>query len=125
MKIKLTNKILVPCVIILAVLVAAGIGVWTATKPKGDVVVIHKGDKIVETIDLSKVETPREIDLDTNVVCVEKDGVSMKSAKCPDKICVLTGKIDKDGEAIICAPNKIMVEFQGKDNGIDAVAGGR
>lgn len=125
MKIKLTNKILIPCVISLAAVIAIALWIWTASMPKGDVLVIHKGDKIIKKIDLSEVEKPYTIDLETNVVKVEKDGATMESAKCPDKICVHTGKIGKSGEAIICAPNKIMVEFQGKDKDVDAVAGGR
>ncbi len=122
---KLSNKILIPAVIILFVVIAAGVLVWSMSQPDGDVVVIHKNDEIIEEIDLADIEKPRTIDLGTNEVYVEKDGVSMKSAKCPDKICVHTGKIDKDGEAIICAPNKIMIEFKGKDGKVDAVAGGR
>lgn len=125
MKIKLTNKILISGVIVLAAIIGIVVLVWTASMPKGDVLVIHKGNKVVERIDLSKVKEPYTIDLKTNVVYVEKDGATMKSAKCPDLICVHTGKITKNSEAIICAPNKIIVEFLGKDPEVDAVAGGR
>ena len=122
---KISNKILIPAVIAFFVIVAGGILAWNMLKSDADVVIIHKNDEIIEEIDLSDVEKPYTIDLGTNVVYVEKDGVSMKSAKCPDKICVHTGKIDKNGEAIVCAPNKIMIEFKGKDDKVDAVAGGR
>ena len=98
---------------------------WNLLETDGDVVVIHRNNEIVEEIDLSEIESPRRIDLGTNELCVEKDGAYMKSAKCPDKICVHTGKITKDGQAIICAPNRIMIEFKGKDDKVDAVAGGR
>ncbi len=125
MKIKLTNKILIPCVIAFAAIIGIVVWIWTASMPKGDVLIIHKGSKVVEKIQLSKVEEPYTIDLGTNVVYVEKDGATMQSAKCPDQICVHTGKITKNSEAIVCAPNKIVVEFLGKDNEVDAVAGGR
>lgn len=125
MKIKLTNKMLIVCAAALVVVIGLVVIIWTASMPKGDVLVIHKGDREIQKIDLSEVEKPYTVDLGTNVLYVEKDGATMKSAKCPDKICVHTGKIVKNGEAIICAPNKIMVEFQGKDKEVDAVAGGR
>ena len=125
MKIKLTNKILIPGVIAFAAIIGIIVWIWTASMPKGDVIIIHKGNKVVEKINLSKVEKPYTIDLETNVLYVEKDGATMQSAKCPDQICVHTGKISKNTEAIVCAPNKIVVEFSGKDSKVDAVAGGR
>ena len=107
---KISNKILIPAVIALFAVIAAGILVWNLLETDGDVVVIHRNNEIVEEIDLSEIESPRRIDLGTNELCVEKDGAYMKSAKCPD---------------IICAPNRIMIEFKGKDDKVDAVAGGR
>lgn len=125
MKTKITNKALIPLIVGAAVVLGVVLAIVTCARTKGDIVVIHKGNKVLKEIKLSKVEEPYEVDLDTNVLYVEKDGVFMKSAKCPDKICVHTGKISKDGEAIVCAPNKIMVEFKGKNADVDAVAGGR
>ena len=125
MKFRLTNKVLIGCTIALVIIIGVVLVVWTAMMPKGDVVVVHKGDKQIQKIDLGKVEKPYTVDLGTNVLYVEKDGVTMKSAKCPDQICVHTGKIVKNGEAIICAPNRIMIEFQGEHKDVDAVAGGR
>lgn len=122
---KLTNKILIPCLIALVALIAVGIWAWSAFSADGDVIVIHRGDEIVEEIDLSDVDKSYTVDLGTNTVLIEKDGATVTKAKCPDKICVHTGKITKNGEAIICAPNKIMIEFKGNDKEVDAVAGGR
>ena len=125
MKIKLSNKILIPVVIIALIVIGAVLIITNSSHAQGDVVVIHKDGKIVKEIELSKVEEPFEIDLKTNVVYIEKDGVTMKSAKCPDKICVHQGKISEDASAIICMPNKIMVEFKGKNKEVDTVAGAR
>ena len=116
---------LIPIVIVLVLAIGAGIWAWMHFSTKGDIIVIHKGDEIVEEVELSKVKKPYTIDLGTNKVLIEKDGATVKEAKCPDKVCVHTGKITKNGEAIICAPNKVMVEFKGKDQKVDAVAGGR
>ncbi len=125
MKCKLTNKFLIPVTIAFVFMACMLLWIWTSFRADGKVVVIRKGNKVVEEIDLSIVQTPYTIDLDTNVIYIEKDGVSMKLAKCPDKVCVHMGKIDKKGESIVCAPNKVMIEFKDKDFSVDAVAGGR
>ncbi len=57
----------------------------------------------------------REIDVrDTNVVVIENGEVYMKSAFCPDELCVLCAPISKGGEKIICLPNRVIVEIIGK-----------
>ncbi|MBE6787456.1 MAG: NusG domain II-containing protein [Ruminococcaceae bacterium] len=45
-------------------------------------------------------------------VLVIKDGYAfIKSANCPDKICVKHHKISKTGETIVCLPHKLVVEI--------------
>ena len=71
------------------------------------------------------MDKPYIVDLGTNKVYIEKDGVTMKEAKCPDKVCIEQGKIKSRTEAIICMPNKVVVEYKGSSKGPDAVAGAR
>lgn len=62
---------------------------------------------------------------DTNVCVIEDGSVYMKSADCPDQICVKTKPIHTRAGSIICLPNKVSVEIVGntKDNNEpDAVA---
>lgn len=49
--------------------------------------------------------------------------VSVTESDCGDKTCMRTGKISKRGEAIICVPNKVIVEIKGstKESDVDAV----
>ena len=59
-----------------------------------------------------------------DMVFTAGDGaVSVKESNCGDKTCMRTGKISKRGEAIICVPNKIVVEIKGssKESDVDAV----
>lgn len=45
-------------------------------------------------------------------ILVIKDGEAfIKSANCPDKICVAHRKISKTGETIVCLPHKLVVEI--------------
>lgn len=125
MKIKLTNKILVPALVILMIILIFGAFLMKNTNVQNPVVRIKKGNQIVEEIRMSDVEDYKLINLGTNKVRIERDGVYMEKANCPDKLCVHQGKIDKAGESIICLPNKIIVEITGKKSDVDAVSGAR
>ena len=59
-----------------------------------------------------------------HMVFAAGDGtVSVKESNCGDKTCMRTGKISRRGEAIICVPNKVVVEIKGssKESDVDAV----
>lgn len=47
----------------------------------------------------------------TNVLVIENGQAYIKSANCPDKICVAHRKISKTGETIVCLPHKLVVEI--------------
>lgn len=57
----------------------------------------------------------------TNTLVV-RDGVAyMEEAKCPDKICMMMGKISRNGEFIACLPNQLLVVIEdGESSGVDA-----
>ena len=48
-------------------------------------------------------------DENTNTLVIKDGEVYIKSANCPDKICVGHRPISKDGETIVCLPHKIVV----------------
>ncbi len=60
-----------------------------------------------------------------NLLIIKDGKAEIKEASCPDGLCIKTGKIDKDGQSIVCLPNKVVVEISGEeqDNGVDIVAG--
>lgn len=53
-----------------------------------------------------------EIDLGTNFIKIENGEVFIKSATCPDKVCVHHLPISNKGESIICVPNGVVVEVE-------------
>ncbi len=53
-----------------------------------------------------------------NTLVIEDGRAYIKSADCPDKLCVKYGKISKCGERIVCLPNKLMAEIVGEDEEI-------
>ena len=67
----------------------------------------------------------------SNLVCVERDGVYMKQASCPQQICVSMGKIAAAGRTIACIPCRVLVVLRTDGNGnadrkeadVDAISG--
>lgn len=48
-----------------------------------------------------------------SILVIEDGGCYMKSAGCPDQICVRRGMIQAAGERIVCLPYKIIVTIEG------------
>ena len=46
-----------------------------------------------------------------NVLVIEGGKAFVKSASCPDGICVAHRPIEHNGESIVCLPNKMVVEI--------------
>lgn len=59
----------------------------------------------------------------TLTLAIEKDGVFVRHAECPDKLCEKTGKISGAGQSIICLPAKISISLEGGSEEIDAAVG--
>lgn len=47
----------------------------------------------------------------TNLLVIKNGKASVKSADCPDEICVKHREISKTGETIVCLPHKLVVEI--------------
>lgn len=122
---KLSNKILIPSVFLLFLLCIGGAYFLPSLSGDRLTVRVYKDTKLIESVELGSVSEPYEIDLGTNVICIESGGVYMKSASCPDRLCVKRGKIKRAGQSIVCLPNRITVEIEGKKSEVDAVAGAR
>ena len=84
---------------------------------------IYQQDKLLYEIDLSTVQKAYTITIDgengaENVVLVEQGQISMKSASCPDHLCVKQGAISNGILPIICLPNHIRISIvsQGEES---------
>ena len=51
-----------------------------------------------------------------NILEVDNDGVRVIEASCPDKLDVKFGKINKVGQAIICMPNRLVIQIKSRQN---------
>lgn len=91
------------------------------------VVGIYQNGSLVEKVDLNTVTAPREItltgDSGKNVILLSQGSIKMKSAECPDKICVNHGELANSASPIVCLPNKIVIKFEDSANYTDAKTG--
>jgi len=115
------NRFLVPAVLVIAVLCFIGAYTITNFGKAGSTVNVYKDGELIHTLFLS--EKPQTVNLGTNVILIEKDGVSMIDATCPDKLCINQGKIKNSSRSIVCLPNRIVVEFADVKGEVDTVAG--
>ena len=67
-----------------------------------------------------KVEVPGP--LGNTVVVIKNNKAWVEYSPCREKICMKMGKINRVGQQIICVPNRILVEIEGKNGDIDAVS---
>lgn len=56
-----------------------------------------------------------------NTIEVNNNKIRIKSADCPDQVCVLTGYISKPGETIVCLPHKVLVEIVSETESEDEI----
>jgi hypothetical protein len=55
---------------------------------------------------------------------ISQGAVRILEADCPQKLCVLQGKIQNVGEIIVCVPNKVSIWIEGRrKNELDAITG--
>lgn len=92
----------------------------------------QKGSMLKITVDgqiygMYPLDEDRTIEIGGTNTCVIADGaVSMTEADCPDLICVHTKEIDAKGGAIVCMPNRVVLDIVGSEGERDlpdAVAG--
>ena len=96
--------------------------------PAGDKIGVYQDGEELYIIDLRDVSESYEIELKSdrgvNVLCIEPDGAYIRSADCPDQICVHHEKLTKSaGTPIICLPNRVVVKWIGGGSAADAVVG--
>ena len=74
--------------------------------------------KLYTTVLLSE---NKEISINSTNVAEVLDGkIFMKSATCPDKLCIHQGEICDSSKKIVCLPNKVVIEAVA-DSDIDMV----
>lgn len=121
MKINLQKKdfilaVLILCIALLAFLAHQVIGSGGAGK-----VTIKVNGELKGTYSLSE-DQEIEINGGTNVLQIKNGRADMTEADCPDQLCVNQRAVSRQGESIICLPNKVVVEVESSESSeLDAV----
>lgn len=104
-------------VLICLFLILAGIAMlfaFSGAKP-GEWVEIHTNGTLYGRYSLNENKI---LDLKTehgsNKIVIEKGKVWVSESSCRDKLEIKAGKIQKDGESLICLPNRLVVSIVGK-----------
>ncbi len=109
------------CVVFVVFTTAAFI--INSIQPENSIAVVTVNGKTTEQIDLTQ---DKEFEIKTehgkNTVLVKDGKVYMQEATCPDKLCVRHGKLQNKYDAIVCLPNKVIIEYKNTAD-IDAVSG--
>lgn len=113
--------------VLIAALLLAGGGLWLARSraAAGVTAVISVKGREERRIDLTKVEAPYEIALDTSpavTLTVAPNAVWFSEANCRDKLCMKAGKLTKVNDSATCLPARVTVRLIGETGGSDVDA---
>lgn len=117
-------------VIIFSVTVLVCTAVWIGLSffpSPSKIVGIYQNGSLVKKIDLTAQTGERTIELNgnygKNIISITHDRIEMRSADCPDKLCVKHGELKSAGSPIVCLPNRIIIKFENQSSSSDAEAG--
>lgn len=78
------------------------------------VVTVKVDGKVTGKYSLAEDQTVK-INGGTNLLEIKDGKADMIEADCPDKLCVHQKAVSKNGESIICLPNKVVVEIESSE----------
>ena len=114
-------------IVLIAALLLVALAAWgllRLTRARGAEAVVTVDGATVAALPLSEdaVLTVGEGQGFSNVIEVSGGRVRVRDADCPDRLCVRTGWVSRDGESIVCLPHKLVVTVRGGEAGPDAVS---
>lgn len=89
--------------------------VFTIPKEKGtQVFVYHEGNEIGRYA----LSSDKEINIIDNsmTIVINDNHCYVQKSNCKNQICVLSKPISKNGERIVCAPNKVTIIIKSNDD---------
>ena len=109
------GKRIIADVTLLLALVLVGLSVFLVSELSGEA-----GEWAVVRIDGEEVgrysllcDGEYELNGGTNTLVISGGEAYVSEADCPDRVCVRTGHVSRNGERIICLPNKLEVKIVG------------
>ena len=83
---------------------------------------IFQDGALLYSIPLSGARENQSFRLETvsggfNEIEISADGIRIRSASCPDKLCVRQGFLQDSGLPIVCLPNRLVIRLRPADTG--------
>lgn len=106
---------------ILVLVVAAALLMLVLTNHREtarSIAVIIQNGEIIRRIDLNEINTPMVFAYEgeyPGTIEAEKGRIRFLEADCPDKVCVRTGWISRNGQIAVCLPDNIMIKIEGSE----------
>jgi len=84
---------------------------------------VYSDDKLIKKIRLDKVSKTYSFKVESesgyNIVEVRKGSIGIKSADCPDKLCVEIGFIRNGSKPLVCLRNKLVIKIETSDKDVE------
>ena len=117
------DKILIFFILIVAFSIMTGFKYYAFNNVKTYVIIEHN-NQIVEKVSLGhnqKMTIKIPTATGDNIVKIDGKKVGMQTAQCKDQDCIRQGFIDRQGQMIVCLPNRILIRIEGETPGKDGV----
>lgn len=108
------DAVIILIILLTGIICFAGYKIFS---PEGKTAVITLNGKTTEKLSLTEAES-KYITVkgaEGTVIEINNGRIRVKSADCPDKICVNAGYISNVGERIVCLPKKLIVEIRAEE----------
>ncbi|PID82461.1 MAG: hypothetical protein CSB16_01160 [Clostridiales bacterium] len=118
------NDLVVIFIILVIALFTYGVFYFLSGSDAEYVVVKVDGEEIFNHPLNEDIEKKILTEYGENILVVKDKKVYIRSADCPNKICVNHRAVSKPFESIVCIPNKLVVEIRSDDGrqGVDIIA---
>jgi hypothetical protein len=105
---KVKNDIIFIAVLLTLILIIGS--VYILSRGEGNTVTVTVDGEFFGEYSLSVDQTVEiKTDKGTNILIINGGKARIAEASCPDGVCVSHRAISRDGESIICLPNKVVV----------------
>lgn len=104
--------------ILIAIVIAAALLLWVINRPhdsgQGLVAVVTVDGEEYASLPLEKDSQLliKNKDGGTNLLVIKDGEAYIAEANCSNQVCVNTGKINEEGELIVCLPHKVVVTIE-------------
>lgn len=87
-------------------------------------VVVRVNGEVIDQFDIgSDIKKVYETEQGFNEIIINSGKAYISDADCPDSICVNTKHTEKNGDSVVCLPNRFSIEVVGQSEGeVDAIS---